>query len=302
MTELMRLYNTYLGPASHTLLDLGAAGTAWNNLFLQGTNSSSVIDASTIMVTRLFATSIQTVSFAATNMTFNTRLIATGTGFFSSILATSGVRFSKVNSSSTVTDGDLWNDTRQKTLFTYVNSAKQYIPGILFSSTQIKIVSNNATEDSLVGSGIGTNLIPANFFTAGKTVRLTASGFYSTQLIPINLNIRIRVGGAGGTGGVEVLTTGDQAPAGNLSGMFWRTACDLMCQTSGASGTIIGQSAWEHQSTATGSPVFWQMVATTAAIVDTTTENRIQLSADWAAGVAATDDIRCTNLIIESLN
>ena len=178
----------------------------------------------------------------------------------------------------------------------------QAIPGILFTSTAIGVVSNNATEASIIGPGIGTNLLPANFLTVGKAVRVTASGYYSTQIVPVTLNIRYRLGGAAGTGGTEILTTGDQTPAGNLSNMFWRVVTELTCQTTGATGTLIGQSAWEHQSTATGSPINWQMIATTAATTNTTTENRVQLSADWAAGVDSADSIVCTNCSIEALN
>ena len=68
----MRLYNTYLGPASNALLDLGAAGTAWNNLFIGGTNSSSVLQSSSVNVTVLTATSATFVGVVATGLTVNT--------------------------------------------------------------------------------------------------------------------------------------------------------------------------------------------------------------------------------------
>lgn len=193
-------------------------------------------------------------------------------------------------------EGDVWNDSTQKSLVAYVDTVKQSDTRTLFTQTTDKTVTNDATETTLTTTGKGTLTLPANFFVAGKTVRLTASGYYSTQIVPITLNIRLKFGST------TIVATGDQTPGGAMSNRFWRVVAEITCRSTGAAGTVIAQSAWEHQSTATGSPINWEMITTTAVTVDTTAGAAIDLTADWGAGVAAGDSITCSNLSLEVLN
>ena len=51
MSELMRLYNTYLCSASDTLLDIGSPNLRWKELFLNGSiSSANVIVGSSIIL------------------------------------------------------------------------------------------------------------------------------------------------------------------------------------------------------------------------------------------------------------
>ena len=69
--EIMKLWNTFLAPASDTLLDLGASTARWNNLFLRGTNSSTTISANSVNTTILVSLSSYLVGAAVTGMTVN---------------------------------------------------------------------------------------------------------------------------------------------------------------------------------------------------------------------------------------
>ena len=195
-------------------------------------------------------------------------------------------------------EGDFWNDSTQKSLITFVDSAKQALAGVLYTSNSNGIISNTTAETTVIGTGIGTLTIPANFFVSGKTVRLTACGQYSTQIIPVTFNMRVRLGGITGS---AMLETGDQTPPGNVANLWWRTVTDIVCQKSGATGVLIGQSSWEHQTTATGSPVYWQMT-TLGFPISTNTALQIQLTGQWGAGVAAADSMLCSNFSLEVLN
>ncbi len=286
MSRLLELYSTYLGPASDTLLDLGATNFRWKNAYFYGTNnltfvSSQLINSDSGIIT-VFQNSIMTTSSAS----------------IGALLTTSAIRITSTTKGLGGTNGDIWNDTTQKTIMAFTNSSRLALQGILFTQTGNGIVANNATEASLIGSGIGSTTLSPDFFVPGKTVRITASGLYETQLVPVTLNVRIRLGGVVGT---QILATGDQTPAGALVGMFWRTVAELTCVTTGATGMVIGQSAWEHQSTATGNPINWQMTST-GVTINTTTALIVQFTADWGAGVAAADSMMCTNLTLESLN
>ena len=278
MTELMRLHDTYLGPSSSTLLNLGEVSTMWNILYTR---------------------SAQIVGFVATNLTVNNLFISTGTAQFSSLNATSSLRITSGNKGLTeMFQGDVWHDTTRKTIMAFTNSSRLALSGVLFTQTGNGIVANNATEASLIGSGFGSTTLSPNFFVPGKTIRITASGIYETQLVPVTLNIRLRLGGLAGT---VIHSTGDQTPAGGVTSEWWRYLTDIVCQTTGATGSVIGQSNWEHQSTALGSPIFWAMT-NLGVTLDTTTALIVQFTADWGAGVAAADSMMCTSFTLESLN
>ena len=174
-------------------------------------------------------------------------------------------------------------------------------PTVFYTSTAIGVVSNDAVERSLIGPGSGTLMTSGNYIGVGKTMRVSAAGYYSTQVVPVTLNLRLRVGGTAGT---IVVQTGDQTPIGSMANRAWKINALLTCQTTGATGTMQGHSAFEHMATvgATGSPTWWEMTSTSTVAINTTTDNEIQLTADWGAGVAAGDQIFCTNFVLEALN
>ena len=316
--ELMRLYDTYLGPASDTRLDLGASNFRWDDLYIRGTNSSTTLSSSSANAAVLTATSAHIAGLASTGVTVNsgtiTVLTATsgtttsalqtflrvnGTSNLSFVLVASGVRISSSNKGLTETvQGDFWYDTTRKTIMAFTNSSRLALNGILFTQTGNGVVANNATEASLIGTGFGSTTLSPNFFVPGKTVRITASGLYETQLVPTTLNIRLRLGGLAGT---IIQATGDQTPAGGITNQWWRYITDVTCQTTGATGSVIGQSGWEHQTTATGSPISWAM-SNRGVTLDTTTALIVQFTADWGAAVAAEDSMMCTTFVLESLN
>lgn len=75
--ELMRLWDTYLGPASDTLLDLGASNFRWLNLWLSGTMSSNAVSTNSVNLNVLNATTAQITGLASTGITIGTARIAT---------------------------------------------------------------------------------------------------------------------------------------------------------------------------------------------------------------------------------
>lgn len=303
MAELMRLYNTFLGPASNALIDLGAAGTAWNNLYVQGTVSAGYLSISTVDTTIILANSGTIVGLKSTGATINSATIAvlnaTATSNISYLRVTSNIRLELFNNGvSATSSGDVWYDTTRKTIMAFTNSSRLALSGVLFTQTGLGIVANNATEATLIGSGFGSTTLSPNFFVPGKTIRITASGLYETQLVPTTLNIRLRLGGLAGT---VIHSTGDQTPAGGITMEWWRYITDIVCQTTGATGSVIGQSNWEHQSTATTAPLGWAMT-NLGVTIDTTTALIVQFTADWGAAVAAEDSMMCTTFTLESLN
>jgi hypothetical protein len=176
-------------------------------------------------------------------------------------------------------------------------AATAFVTGCVFTQTATVTVSNTTTETTLVGSGSGSVTLPAGFHLAGKTVRIRASGIYSTQAVPITLNIRVKYGS------VTVLETGDETPSGSVSSKGWSLDVEITCRTTGATGTVFTQSygGFMHYSNAR-TLQGWDFSSTATTTIDTTASQAISITADWGGGVAAADSISCTNLSVEILN
>jgi hypothetical protein len=185
--------------------------------------------------------------------------------------------------------GDVWHDATQKT--TYINNAgvNQSHSGTLFTQTADATCANTTTETTLTSTGVGTLTLPANFFVAGKTIKLQAYGFHSSTS-GTTVTIRIKLGST------TILTaTGTSGPDTN-AGIIMDTV--ITCRTTGASGTVSGQGVYTEIG---NSPNFRQMTNTAAVTVDTTTSQAISMTAQWGAASAGRT-ITVTNLSVQVLN
>ena len=194
------------------------------------------------------------------------------------------------------TEGALWADSTQKALQTYVDGIEQTLSGAIFTSTANATVGNTLTEGTLLGTGVGTKTLPANFFVAGKTIRIKATGFLGTDaILPNTLNIRFKLGST------EIIATGAQTPTGALSDEVWELEVVCTCRTTGATGTVIAQSIFFFTDNLIADA--WKMVDTTTDTIDTTASQAIDITADWdGVGAQADDTLTCTNVVIETLN
>jgi hypothetical protein len=67
----------------------------------------------------------------------------------------------------------------------------------LFSSTATVTVAATTVETSIIGSGSGSLTLPANYLTAGKTIRFSLRGLYSTPTLSVgNILVKIKLGGS----------------------------------------------------------------------------------------------------------
>lgn len=195
-------------------------------------------------------------------------------------------------------NGFIWSDSDNQALATQQAGVQQQLVGCFFTQTTTVTVSNDAAETTLVGAGTGTATIPANFWKAGKKIRIEAWGYYGTQATPVTFNMRLRLGGVAGT---IMWATGDQTPGGGLTNQAWYAKSFVTCRSTGTRGQFVSQGEWVHHTTATDF-VSWQGINTAVVELDTTAAKDIALTADWAAGVAAADTITCLDLSAEVLN
>lgn len=144
--------------------------------------------------------------------------------------------FTRINlssiSSSTV-EGDVWSDSTQKSVAIFVDGIKQMLSGTLFTQIADKTVTNTTDETSIVGTGVGTLTLPANFFVAGKTIRITMSGVYSTVAVTGDtVTVKIKYGSTIlSSKATTALVTGG-------TNLFWESEVLVTCRTVGLTGTV----------------------------------------------------------------
>lgn len=171
--------------------------------------------------------------------------------------------------------------------------------GSLYVKTDSTVVAGTGADTSLMGSGVGSITLPANFFGTGKTLRVRASGVYGTAGGPNSaLNLFLRLGGIGGT---VVLDTGSHTPSAGQSGALWKMEGDVACRAAGVSGAVMAQGRDELWDSPLSASMTRDMQNVSTIAIDTTAAMDVVLSAQWSGGGSASDAITCTNLTLESL-
>lgn len=194
----------------------------------------------------------------------------------------------------TTVDGDTWHDSTQKALQTYVNGIEQTLSGCIFTQTATRTIANTVTETSLFTTGVGTLTLPANFFLAGKTIRLVLTGTLADTGTP-TVRLRLKYGST------TVIDSTAQTLAALTGTEEWRATCELTCRAAGASGTIAGD-IWFAYDTATGTGAIQGLnIAPTTATVDTTASGAIDLTWEWGAADIA-NTVSCVIASVEVIN
>jgi hypothetical protein len=219
------------------------------------------------------------------------------TNFTGSATTRAGVNFQSGTAPTAPLDGDFWHDQNLNALKT-VCVGETSISGTLFTQTQTVTVSASSSETAITGTGVGTLTLAANYLKAGKTIRITCRGYYSSVSGGNgNLTIRIRFGGTSGT----IVLTGS-VPSSNSTNRMFEGHADITCRTTGSSGTVIGQGVFcELANNDTHTPLIASGGISSTTTINTTNSQAIVVTAQWASNSAG-NSISCTNLIVEVLN
>lgn len=200
-----------------------------------------------------------------------------------------------VASSGGTTEGQVWNDSTQKSRAVYQSGIKQMLEGVLFTQTADKTVTNTAAETSIIGTGVGTITLPANFFLAGKTIRISGGGIYSAAIVPGNLTIKVKYGT------IVLASVVITNLAGSGSNLAFQYSTTISCRTTGATGTVItdGNASYETAVLARGFAALNNGAAT--ATIDTTASNALDVTATWAT-MSASNILKTVDVRVEVLN
>lgn len=174
-------------------------------------------------------------------------------------------------------EGAVWADSTQKALQTYVDGIEQTLSGTIFTQTADQTVTNTTTETTILGSGVGTKTLPANFFVAGKTIRLRIGGIYSTPAVATpSIIIKVKYGST------TIATVTTSSLLSGASNLEFDGEVLITCRTTGSSGTVMVHGDIEYATGVAGTisvdPLNNAGATTT---INTTTSNAIDVTAQW---------------------
>lgn len=167
----------------------------------------------------------------------------------------------------------------------------------LFTQTADQTVTNTVTETSILGTGVGSKTLSANYLIAGKTIRIRIGGIYSTPALATpSVTIKVKYGS---TILATVTTSSLLSGATNLE---FDGEVMITCRTTGATGTIMCHGDIEYATGVAGTIAVDPLNnGGTATTIDTTTSTALDVTATWdsATSTRIAKSIVCS---IEALN
>ncbi len=157
----------------------------------------------------------------------------------------------------------------------------------VFTQTASVTVANSGSELTLIGAGVGSVTLPANFFTIGRVLKVRAWGVHGATGGP---TIRIRVK----LGSTTVLDTGAVTSNNDTNVAFNIEGC-VTCRTIGASGTVFCQGKYEEISHAA-----FGMANTSTSTIDTTGTLAANITVLFGTADPA-NTITATNVTLEAI-
>lgn len=152
--------------------------------------------------------------------------------------------------------------------------------GSIFTQTADNVISNTVLESSLLGTGVGSLVLPANFWVIGKTVSISIYGDFVDTGLP-TAEVRAKLG---------TVTISDSAPISlkGLSGVEkWQ--CDILitCRSIGVTGTVQTAVTWEYETTTGSSAIERLDIAGTLTAIDTTISSTLDVTYQWGTASAS---------------
>ena len=187
-----------------------------------------------------------------------------------------GVTFTA--SSGGTTAGETWYDTTQKAMASYAQSLKNFLVGCIFTQTATGTNGAATAITNILGTGIGTNVLPAFYSLIGKTLRVRVKGTVTTAASPGTTVITLYF--SAGTP-VSIIASASITPFASMTSMPFLIEFDATFRTTTtimAAGMFIINNA----ATVTGaSTALMQvpMATTTAATIVAATSYTVQVCA-----------------------
>lgn len=156
-------------------------------------------------------------------------------------------------------------------------------------------LANTTTATSIIPASAKFTL-PANFFSIGKVLRVTAQGRISNTATPtITFDIRL--------GAVIVFTSGAITTVTTITNKTWQLEVLLTCRAIGAStsANLMGAGSWNTSAVASNNSIIPDTAPVVGTGFDSTNSQTVDVFATWSAA-SASNTITLHSYILESLN
>ena len=170
------------------------------------------------------------------------------------------------------------------TILGSANPATLY--GLYSQTVQSATITNTVTETSIVGTGVGSLTVPADFFTVGDSYHGKIGGVISAQNGD-DVTLRIKTG-------TTVLASTGAISLSPVTGLGWELELDFTIAAIGATGTICtnGNFAYNRDTGSLEGFVFQDVQA-----IDTTASNTLDITVEWGQAKAQ-DQIYSANFVL----
>lgn len=202
-------------------------------------------------------------------------------------------------SGASSTEGGVWQDSTQKALQMFIDGLAHAIPGVMFTGTADKVVGNTTSETSLVPTGVpvaGALSLPANWWTVGKTIRVTFTALLRTKASsPGTLNIKVKYGST------ILANTGGFTPPTALSDAIARFTALLTCRSTGVSGVVICDGMYQYLDGSTFAMTTRGLTRPASGVVNTTASGLFDITAQWSLNDVS-NVLTVVDALVEALN
>lgn len=170
----------------------------------------------------------------------------------------------------------------------FLGGRKGHPEAVLFVQTDTVTVANTVTETAISGTGVGSLVLPANFFIVGRSIRLRGFGYHSSTGNP-TITLRVKFG--------STVVGSVSGASGNGSTDGFEFDGIITCRTTGASGTVQSQGKYQELQ---NSGLTEGGGSTSTVTIDTTASQTVSLTIEWGTANAG-NTISLTNFILERL-
>jgi hypothetical protein len=189
----------------------------------------------------------------------------------------------------------VWYGSTQKAMAAQVDGLTQRLAGCLYTQGADVTVTASGADTTLCGDtgAIGSRTLPANFLVAGKTLRVSIRGYFSTAATAGSCLPKLSLGTT-----VVAAAAAGRTLASSRTGELWEATIWLTCRTTGASGTVVAQGRMNTAASASSdTPI--EMPNSSTVTLDTTASQAVNFTINLSVtGNSFTSQI----MMIEALN
>jgi hypothetical protein len=192
---------------------------------------------------------------------------------------------------TTPNEGDMWNSSVFNTIVKRLSGITQYDSNVIRTKIADTTIANTTTETTMMTSALS---LPANMWTAQKSIRFEYNGFLTSAANP-TLTIRVKIGA------INILVSGTLNIGNNATNVQFKLSGFITCRSTGVGGTFIGQAEFVINPNTFAGASKLTLLDVAVAVVDTTIANNFDSTIQWGTA-NVTNTITITNNIIELLN